>query len=79
MPPQPQRSKPTGGDTGSANSVVGGRSKAAPEALLLLTQQGSGSHSKGVGGNGERWVMKPVEYDPHGYGDRFGFEVVIQK
>ncbi|KAF3082661.1 hypothetical protein TWF569_008064 [Orbilia oligospora] len=75
MPSQSQSPRlNTGGNTNSSTETSSGSS------LLPLAkeQKDSGSLKKSEGTNGG-WVMKPVEYDPNGYGDQFAFEVVVRK
>ncbi|RVD85333.1 uncharacterized protein DFL_003657 [Arthrobotrys flagrans] len=75
MPSQPQSPRPTKG------AAANGRIKASSESTLLplAEEQKAVNLLNNGGGNSGRWVMKPVEYDPDGYGDQFAFEVVIRK
>ncbi|EGX52333.1 hypothetical protein AOL_s00043g122 [Orbilia oligospora ATCC 24927] len=75
MPSQSQSPRSnTGGNTNSSTKASSGNS------LLPLAkeQKDSGSLKKSGGTNGG-WVMKPVEYDPDGYGDQFAFEIIVRK
>ncbi|KAF3192427.1 hypothetical protein TWF788_000042 [Orbilia oligospora] len=75
MPSQSQSPRSnTGGNTSSSKKTSSGGS-----FLPLAKEQNDSGSLKKSGGTNGGWVMKPVEYDPDGYGDQFAFEVVVRK
>ncbi|KAK6532327.1 hypothetical protein TWF281_006517 [Arthrobotrys megalospora] len=77
MPSQQQSPKSSKGTIVAINTK--GSTKAPPQSLLQPIQENTVGISKNLGRGGERWVMKPVEYDSDGETDLFAFEIVVQK
>ncbi|KAK6518381.1 hypothetical protein TWF506_005539 [Arthrobotrys conoides] len=75
MPSQPQSPRSNKGGSTNCSTKASSGSSLSP----LAEEKSTLGSFKKVGNTSGGWVMKPVEYDPNGYGDQFAFEVVVKK